>query len=63
METKFNYKKNMKKGSLMFVLMPTIAFLTDFSFDEKCYSINIVWLFFDLEFNFEKKVKLVDYEK
>ena len=48
----FNYKENIKKESLTFVLIPTIAYLTRFS-SKKCYSINIVWLFFDLEFLFE----------
>ena len=48
----FNYKENIKKESLTFVLIPTIAYLTRFSI-KKCYSINFVWLFFDLEFLFE----------
>ena len=55
MKLLFNYKENIKKESLTFVLIPTIAYLTRFSKHNKAYSINVVWLFFDLEFIFENE--------
>jgi len=55
MKVLFNYKENIKIKSLTFVLIPTIAYLTRFSKNNKSYSINLVWLFFDLEFLFENE--------
>lgn len=57
MKTVLNYKENIKAKSITFVLIPTIAYLTRFTMRKREISINIVWLFFDLEFLFTLEPK------
>lgn len=57
LKTIFNGRTNMKKQDVMFSLMPTLVYMTNLYNTKTSYTIAIVWLFFNLNFEltFENK--------